>query len=109
MIGNAVFGNRNVFDTGGSARGFGKIGWFTPPQYILFSRFDALDIGFDAFVVANGDSFDVILVAADLIKTMGFAKRQAFLFKDGKLVWLDLTAATDQQAADVLKFIESKG
>ena len=33
---------------------------------------------------------------------MGFAKRQAFLFKDGKLVWRDLTASTDQQAADVL-------
>jgi peroxiredoxin Q/BCP len=36
---------------------------------------------------------------------MGFAKRQAFLFKDGKLVWRDLTASTDQQAADVLKVV----
>jgi thioredoxin-dependent peroxiredoxin len=36
----------------------------------------------------------------------GFAKRQAFLFKDGKLVWRDLSASTDQQAADVLKEIE---
>jgi peroxiredoxin Q/BCP len=34
--------------------------------------------------------------------SMGFAKRQAFLFKDGKLVWRDLAASTDQQAADVL-------
>lgn len=31
-----------------------------------------------------------------------FATRQAFLFKDGKLVWRDLHAATEQQAADVL-------
>jgi peroxiredoxin Q/BCP len=38
----------------------------------------------------------------------GFAKRQAFLFLDGKLVWRDLAAATDQQAADVLKVIEKK-
>jgi len=38
--------------------------------------------------------------------SMGFAKRQAFLFKDGKLVWRDLAAATDQQAADVLKELE---
>lgn len=38
-------------------------------------------------------------------RTMGFAKRQAFLFKDGKLVWRDLEASTDQQAADVLKEI----
>jgi thioredoxin-dependent peroxiredoxin len=42
-------------------------------------------------------------------KTMGFAKRQAFLFKDGKLVWRDLTASTDEQAADVLKVVEGKG
>ena len=37
--------------------------------------------------------------------SMGFAKRQAFLFKDGKLVWRDLEASTEQQAADVLKQI----
>jgi peroxiredoxin Q/BCP len=37
--------------------------------------------------------------------TMGFSKRQAFLFKDGKLVWSDLSASTEQQAADVLKFL----
>lgn len=34
--------------------------------------------------------------------TMGFAKRQAFLFKDGALVWRDLEASTAEQAADVL-------
>jgi thioredoxin-dependent peroxiredoxin len=31
-----------------------------------------------------------------------FATRQAYLFRDGKLVWLDTKASTDQQAADVL-------
>ena len=36
----------------------------------------------------------------------GFARRQAFLFKDGKLVWRDLAASTDEQAADVLKELE---
>jgi len=39
--------------------------------------------------------------------TAGFAKRQAFLFKDGVLVWRDLTASTEQQAADVLAAIEN--
>lgn len=34
--------------------------------------------------------------------TLGFAKRQAFLFKDGALVWRDLEASTAEQAADVL-------
>ena len=37
--------------------------------------------------------------------TMGYAKRQAFLFKDGVLVWRDLEASTEEQAADVLKAI----
>jgi len=40
--------------------------------------------------------------------SMGFAKRQAFLFKDSKLVWRDLEASTEQQAADVLKEIGEK-
>jgi peroxiredoxin Q/BCP len=39
--------------------------------------------------------------------TAGYAKRQAYLFKDGKLVWLDLTASTEQQAADVLEAIKT--
>ncbi|MEI6675736.1 MAG: peroxiredoxin [Verrucomicrobiota bacterium] len=46
-----------------------------------------------------------VITAFGVPKTLGFAKRQAFLFKDGKLVWRDLAAATDQQAADVLKVI----
>lgn len=33
------------------------------------------------------------------------AKRQAYLFKDGKLVWRDLSASTEQQAADVLEAV----
>ena len=49
-----------------------------------------------------------VITAFGVPKTMGFAKRQAFLFKDGKLVWRDLAAATDQQAADVRKAIESQ-
>jgi peroxiredoxin Q/BCP len=36
-----------------------------------------------------------------LIKN-SFATRQAYLFKEGRLVWLDTKAATDKQAADVL-------
>jgi peroxiredoxin Q/BCP len=31
----------------------------------------------------------------------GFAKRQSFLIKDGKIAWLDLNASTKNQAADV--------
>jgi peroxiredoxin Q/BCP len=53
------------------------------------------------------DKDGVIVTAFGVPKTLGFAKRQAFLFKDGKLVWRDLSAATDHQAADVLKVISA--
>jgi peroxiredoxin Q/BCP len=34
-----------------------------------------------------------------------FAARQAFLIKDGKVIWCDYKASTSEQAADVLKVI----
>ncbi|MEI6561517.1 MAG: peroxiredoxin [Verrucomicrobiota bacterium] len=39
------------------------------------------------------------------IPVIGLASRQAFLFRDGVLVWRDLKASTKQQAADVLKVL----
>lgn len=40
---------------------------------------------------------------------LGFTARQAFLVKDNKLVWLDRSASTKEQAADVLKVIGGGG
>jgi peroxiredoxin Q/BCP len=40
--------------------------------------------------------------------TMGFAKRQAYLIKDGKIIWADHSASTGQQAADVLKVLAAQ-
>ncbi|NNC88447.1 MAG: redoxin domain-containing protein [Akkermansiaceae bacterium] len=51
---------------------------------------------------------DGVVVKAFGVPTMGnrgFASRQAYLFKDGKLVWRDLKASTAEQGADVLKAI----
>ena len=42
-----------------------------------------------------------------LIKN-AFATRQAYLFKDGKLVWLDTKASTDKQAQDLLTVLKSQ-
>lgn len=56
-------------------------------------------------LLADEDS--TIVKAFGVPTTMGFAKRQAFLFKDGALVWVDFSASTEQQAADVLKAIET--
>ncbi len=54
-------------------------------------------------LLADADS--KVVDAFGVPKTVGFAKRQAFLFKDGKLVWSDASASTDKQAEDVLKFL----
>ena len=37
-----------------------------------------------------------------------FATRQAYLFKDGKLIWRDLRASTDEQASDVLAVLHER-
>jgi len=39
--------------------------------------------------------------------TMGFAKRQSFLIRDGKIVWADLNASTSRQAEDVNKALDA--
>lgn len=57
-------------------------------------------------LLADADS--KVVDAFGVPKTMGFAKRQAFLFKDGKLVWSDFSASTEKQAEDVLKFLATQ-
>jgi thioredoxin-dependent peroxiredoxin len=37
-----------------------------------------------------------------------FAARQAYLIKDGKVIWADYKAATDKQAEDVLKVLDQQ-
>jgi len=38
-----------------------------------------------------------------------FASREAFLIKDGKIVWADYSAATSKQAQDVLQVVAAQG
>jgi thioredoxin-dependent peroxiredoxin len=54
------------------------------------------------------DAEGTLVDAFGVPKTLGFSKRQAFLFKDAKLVWSDLSASTEQQAEDVLKFLATQ-
>jgi peroxiredoxin Q/BCP len=37
-----------------------------------------------------------------------FAARQAYLFKDGRLIWMDTKASTDKQAQDVLAVLAQR-
>ena len=53
------------------------------------------------------DTDKKVTAAFGVPTTLGFASRQAFLFKDGKLVWRDLKASTAQQAADVLAALKT--
>ena len=65
-----------------------------------------------AFKEKHGLPFDLladedgtVVRAFGVPTTMGFTKRQSFLFKDGTLVWRDLTASAGRQSADVLDFL----
>lgn len=49
-----------------------------------------------------------VIKAFGVSTLMGFASRQAFLMKDGKVVWLDRSASTREQANDVLKVLEAQ-
>jgi thioredoxin-dependent peroxiredoxin len=51
------------------------------------------------------DQDGAVARAFEVPTTMGFTKRQAFLIRDGRVVWADFAASTDKQAADVKKAI----
>lgn len=55
------------------------------------------------------DTDKKVMDAFGVPHTLGFASRQAFLVQNGKIVWRDLTASTEQQAADVLAAIAELG
>jgi thioredoxin-dependent peroxiredoxin len=40
---------------------------------------------------------------------LGMTHRQAFLIKDGRVVWRDLSASTREQARDVLRVLDKSG
>ena len=53
------------------------------------------------------DTEKKVTAAFGVPTTMGFASRQAFLIKEGKVVWRDLKASTAKQAADVLAVLKT--
>ncbi len=75
---------------------------------------DAVDIQKD-FQKKYNLPFDLIadekkevMKAFNVSSTFGYASRQAYLIKDGKIAWFDKTASTKDQANDVMKFLESE-
>ena len=59
-------------------------------------------------LLADSDKKLVKAFGVKTIPLIGFATRQAFLVKDGKVIWHDAKASTVEQAADVLKVINGK-
>jgi thioredoxin-dependent peroxiredoxin len=55
-------------------------------------------------ILADADK--KVIEAFGVPSTMGFASRQAFLIKDGVVVWRDLKASTEKQAADVIAALD---
>jgi len=58
------------------------------------------------FTLVAGDD-DAVIQAFGVphIATTSLAQRQAYLIKNGKVIWADYKASTTQQAADVLKVL----
>lgn len=54
-------------------------------------------------LLADKDS--IVAKAFGVPALAGFTKRQAYLFKDGVLVWRNLSAPTERQAAEVLEVL----
>jgi peroxiredoxin Q/BCP len=58
-------------------------------------------------LIADEDGKVVEAFGVPLLKP-GIPSRQAFLIKDGKVIWRDLKASTEKQAADVLAILEKE-
>ena len=54
------------------------------------------------------DEKKTVIKAFGVSTTLGFASRQAYLIKDGKIAWLDKSASTKEQAQDVIKFLNNE-
>lgn len=57
--------------------------------------------------VLLADTDGTVARAFQVPTMMGFTKRQAFLIRDGKIVWADFSASTDKQAEDVKKALRN--
>jgi peroxiredoxin Q/BCP len=66
---------------------------------------DDFTLPYDLIADPEGKIVDAFGVKRMERGTMTLAARQAFLVKDGKIVWKDVQASTDQQAADIQRVL----
>ena len=60
-------------------------------------------------LLADTDGAVLKAFGVPTIPMTSLASRQAYLIKDGKIVWADYKASTDKQAADVLAVLQKLG
>lgn len=58
-------------------------------------------------LIADADGRVMKAFRVPTIPATSLATRQAYLIKNGKIVWADYSASTEEQAADVLQVLES--
>ena len=70
LAGQAFPGERDVFRTGGRPRSLGKIRRPAGPKHVALALGDALDVAAEVFVRTKGDALAILLVSADVSKTV---------------------------------------
>ena len=129
----SIFGNRLQIFSGNANRELaqriadfikvplGKATVTSFPDGETFVKFDENIRGNDLFIVQPtcpptnqklpypllADADNKIIQAFGVGGMFGFAKRSAFLFRDGKLVWQDPKGSTQDQAKVVLEYLDS--
>lgn len=86
-----------------TAKGVKVIGVSTDTVAAQAAFKEKYSLPFDLVADTEGKVIEAFGVPYMPIKN--FAKRQAYLFKDGKLIWRSLSASTKAQADDVLKVL----
>lgn len=86
-----------------AARGVRVIGVSGDPPRAQKAFHEKHRLPFDLLADADG----AVARAFGVPRTFGLPKRQAFLFKDGRLVWRDLAASAARQAQDALSAMEA--
>ncbi|MDB6006659.1 MAG: alkyl hydroperoxide reductase/Thiol specific antioxidant/Mal allergen, partial [Prosthecobacter sp.] len=66
---------------------------------------DKFTLPYDLIADPDGKIVEAFKVEKMLKGLFSLAKRSCFLIKDGKVVWEDYQAATDQQAADIKRVL----
>ncbi len=66
---------------------------------------DKFTLPYDLIADPEGKIVEAFKVEKMLKGVLSLAKRSCFLVKDGKVVWQDYAASTDQQAADIKRVL----